>query len=1069
MILSKPAVDSVDLSELIWKALSENTLGEFLFIVPTNRRAHQLKLEILQNAPNRAIHPLHIKTLLTLSRALLTEMGDVTPLITEPAGVLLLKQCFRELHDLRYFSRYKDYLPEGFLRILRAMFTEWKRQLLSAEQIEAQLNTNVAVFEHVKATEIIQIYSLYCEKLASLHRYETGDAYQAVLNNKEKFLFAFDRAFSSTKTIVITGYSEFSSPEIELLNYCAEQTNRQMFIEMDYHENNVVLFGHLQDGVTELKNKGFSISAPVKPPELHSFIEFLRNNLFLYRGKGQKDRRFSDYLHVSQVANAEEEVKHLAMQIRTLLKDKQNSAADICVLFQGIGEYAPLVREIFPRYGIPFNLTDRPLLSSSVVVNAIINYLQLENSDYYFRHVLRAFSTSFIQPQFCSFDDILLTASNYRITGGLNEWITAHDREPYDDDDFLSDEVIQAAVRCSKEIERVHLELQVFHQNLTPAQFLTHFVKFVSSLQLQAGVNRQSLHELQLIVSAVNALVDTVQEVCSILEAERGPATTFRSGHIINEILSTVGNTRYTLPGQPYDTVLVTTPEEVRGLSYKHVFIGGLYDGNFPFRYSPEIFSPEALSRDEKRYIAEQQYLFYQALCCGKFLYFSIPQSDGEKYLNASHLFSSLTHIAEITARESMVNSAVVTDKLDIISSLSYGNDDCSNAAIPEDFFSFTSEQLRNDFLTDFIRINRQPSAQEYNGILNLERLDDKSRETLADYYSKEYSISQLETYAACPMRFFLERIMGIQIQQEPEEDATRMEFGSLLHKILFQFMVWVKQENIRLFQANDSLKNTVSAKLFSIAEELIEFTPTGKALTEWDKELLLGIEGSRDASILSKFLEIEFANPFSPYLFEASFGTLTPQAAASSSFHSVGAIEIEGVKLRGKIDRVDIDSVNRSFNVLDYKTGKNKYTKNAVNQGLQLQLPVYMAVVRTLLAEANPDFSSYLPLYPIIFSLAYQKKNFGWNSIIAKPNEMISGEINAEHAAKTEKMILQTAKYIRSYVDAIISGNFAHTSLSGTLNTQFACTFCELGSVCRVSEFNSRGEVPAPDSSQEE
>src|SRR5438132_10318614 len=44
------------------------------------------------------------------------------------------------------------------------------------------------------------------------------------------------------------------------------------------------------------------------------------------------------------------------------------------------------------------------------------------------------------------------------------------------------------------------------------------------------------------------------------------------------------------------------------------------------------------------------------------------------------------------------------------------------------------------------------------------------------------FSPSELETYAACPFRYFGERVLGLQ---ERDSDRTRWDYGSLVHRVL--------------------------------------------------------------------------------------------------------------------------------------------------------------------------------------------------------------------------------------------------------------------------------------------
>ena len=60
----------------------------------------------------------------------------------------------------------------------------------------------------------------------------------------------------------------------------------------------------------------------------------------------------------------------------------------------------------------------------------------------------------------------------------------------------------------------------------------------------------------------------------------------------------------------------------------------------------------------------------------------------------------------------------------------------------------------------------------------------------LAERYGETavFSPTALEMYAACPFRFYLGRVLGLEPLPGVDLDLTALERGSLLHKIAFRF-----------------------------------------------------------------------------------------------------------------------------------------------------------------------------------------------------------------------------------------------------------------------------------------
>jgi len=70
------------------------------------------------------------------------------------------------------------------------------------------------------------------------------------------------------------------------------------------------------------------------------------------------------------------------------------------------------------------------------------------------------------------------------------------------------------------------------------------------------------------------------------------------------------------------------------------------------------------------------------------------------------------------------------------------------------------------------------------------------------------------------------------------------------------------------------------------------------------------------------------------------------------------GGENVEPVELQGKVDR--IDSCGEQFRIIDYKTGKPP-PRRQVEQGLRLQVPLYMMAAEALLGKQGETSSDGL------------------------------------------------------------------------------------------------------------
>ena len=93
----------------------------------------------------------------------------------------------------------------------------------------------------------------------------------------------------------------------------------------------------------------------------------------------------------------------------------------------------------------------------------------------------------------------------------------------------------------------------------------------------------------------------------------------------------------------------------------------------------------------------------------------------------------------------------------------------------------------------------------------------------------------------------------------------------------------------------------------------------------------------------------------FKPEYFEMSFGQFKNQKD-----DEVNEMLIGEVKVRGKIDRVDVKSDENTNKVIDYKLSGKRPAKKDLENGLSLQLPLYLYASKKMI-EAELEKSLIL------------------------------------------------------------------------------------------------------------
>jgi ATP-dependent helicase/DNAse subunit B len=233
----------------------------------------------------------------------------------------------------------------------------------------------------------------------------------------------------------------------------------------------------------------------------------------------------------------------------------------------------------------------------------------------------------------------------------------------------------------------------------------------------------------------------------------------------------------------------------------------------------------------------------------------------------------------------------------------------------------------------------------------------------LAARYSSRHTFAatDLERYASCPFRFFLERILKIEPLDDLALEFDVLERGRIVHDVMATFH---QRVNERLGRVGSPLELENAEFDAMLAAAIAESLPTESknsvhaAMQEVDRRLVTQwIKQYREQFAAYDALWAGFDRPMAAELFEVSFGhddASPPSTSASLDF-------IRGnqtVRIAGRVDRIDTGEVAGEcvFNILDYKTGGPiKFTPESMLAGLTLQLPLYsLAVMELLLADRD-------------------------------------------------------------------------------------------------------------------
>jgi len=185
----------------------------------------------------------------------------------------------------------------------------------------------------------------------------------------------------------------------------------------------------------------------------------------------------------------------------------------------------------------------------------------------------------------------------------------------------------------------------------------------------------------------------------------------------------------------------------------------------------------------------------------------------------------------------------------------------------------------------------------------------------------KSLSVTRLERFAKCPFSHFLQ--YGARPEEIREYGITPRDSGDFCHEALSRFT--------ELYPEETDIETAVR-RMDSITAELLEIKLPGVvqdgAVYESEAKQLRAT--ARRAAVTN--LKQMGASRFSPI-------------AAETAFRGKSAIDLDGAKLEGRIDRVDLwKAADETYlRVIDYKRGGKEISIEQIYYGLQLQLLIYL------------------------------------------------------------------------------------------------------------------------------
>ena len=330
------------------------------------------------------------------------------------------------------------------------------------------------------------------------------------------------------------------------------------------------------------------------------------------------------------------------------------------------------------------------------------------------------------------------------------------------------------------------------------------------------------------------------------------------------------------------------------------------------------------------------------------------------------------------------------------------------------------------------------------------------NKELTSSMTSYEVGVTTLESYAACPFKFGLERLLKIRQPKVKEESLDPRRTGTMLHRIIERFYKELGVLGQKFALLSEEKKEQGENILLKIFED------------EWKNVQ------EQHWDMLSYDLELEKVNWTNMlrkwWVAEKILFWNNKDLENMQLFRLEENVKIEldlddqtKITLVGKIDRIDLDE--NGFVVYDYKSGEAKldFPKEVV-LGLKLQIPLYiMSIQRKINAGLYPEIkvSKDITAHGGAYISLKKPKTRASNSVWRTEHVVRNNPFKIYHSANKEESldgeILLTKYNLKEKIKELWEKSSFHYSVKPLV----CFPSCPYNGICRVTdELKEEGEV---------
>lgn len=730
---------------------------------------------------------------------------------------------------------------------------------------------------------------------------------------------------------------------------------------------------------------------------------------YLFDTQGQGP---AQHVRLISAASISSEVFFVAKEILRLVEQEGYAFEDIGVLVRTQGPYQDQVRRVFAQNKIPLNASYTYGLQQFPLGVFCLNLFNLAVRGFDRQTVLSLLSSPYFKPP--AKRAWYAVAEKSLVSMHLSQWQDLLPSLEGFDPAFLA------------WLEKCHQQLLLLTEPGSWEQKSALAQQFLADNLSQQTLQGKEQEIYQQVCACIASLAEygVVRPVCHGGEFLRELADAL-AGLVFHEVQAATRG------------VVFTDVLRARGLGFKVVFVLGVNEKVFP-----QIVLDDPIFRDRYRYIVrdvlgywvsqkaertqEERLLFFSAVTAAQERLYVSYATNGEdgKTLVPSVYAAELARVAELTwnAEEKPRISGLWSARLCAVDPLFYTPKETSSFIMLSRQKVVEQYQQAGLFTPDIAAsVQAAHALHQTHQLGKFDGCIDSGKEIFQAEQRMGFSPSALQDLAACPMKYFFRKGLHLADPEEPcgRDALAPNQRGTIYHQVLEDFYKQLQQLGLthQLFASGIAeYLDRALAKHYTVQS----YRLFGIYPVVW--ELIL----SQIREQLLTFLQEEALalGTFTPTYFEKEFTALD--------------VENFPLRLRGVIDRIDVDMQHKRFVIADYKSSRKGPSD---------------------LAKA---FFSHLIFQPFLYPLAAAKlPELETLSLQGACLLSINKGYDRRDISSEELAVLrpQAQSFLERLAQLINEGTFF-------LNPSERCTYCAYSAICRKDNFfclmRARKSVPS-------